>query len=184
VNGFDYRQSAVARVLGRRPAVALPRTLRPALAAIATALLLVAAVGAIERARIGGLDGELAALAARSAAAERDDARTERLEASVESLRALRADLDAARRSTALEANTIVRIGNRLPPQTWLTSVTTDPSGVWSIGGRSTRLDEIGTTLGTIARLDRRATTRLVAINASGRRASLLDFTVSVVPHP
>jgi hypothetical protein len=184
VNGFDYRQSSFARVLGRRPAFALPGALRPALAAVATALLLVGAAGAIERARIAALDGDLAALAARSVAAERDDARTERLEASVVSLRALRASLAVAQRSTAIAANTIVRIGNRLPPRTWLTSVTTDPSGVWSIGGRSTHLDEIATTLGAIARLDRRATTRLVAINAVGRHTSLLDFTVAVVPQP
>ncbi len=183
MTGFDYRQSRIARLIGMRPAFAPTRALRHAVAAIAGALLLAGAAGIVEHARVAALDRDIATLAARGAAAERDDARVARLESTVAATHALLATIGDARRSTALAANTIVRIGNRLPPQTWLTRVTTDRTGAWSIGGRSTRLDEIGTMLGTIARLEGDATPRLVSVTAAGRRATLLDFTVAIEPH-
>jgi len=179
VTRFDYRQTTFERWLGRRPVFVVDRTMRAALLAIAAAIVAVAIVALIECRRLAALDGELAALADRIAVAERDDARSDALQHDVARLRDLCATLDGARRDTAIATNTIVRIGNRLPPQTWLTSVQTDRTGAWTIGGRSARLDEIGTTLAAVARLEPAATARLVSVNATGARGALLDFSIA-----
>ncbi len=176
---FDYRQTSFERWLGRRPVFVVDRPLRAAFLAIAAAIVAVGVVALIECRRIAALDGELAALADRIAVAERDDARSDALQRDVERLRDLCATVDGARRDTAFATNTIVRIGNRLPPQTWLTSVQTDRTGSWTIGGRSARLDEIGTTLAAVAQLEPAATTRLVSVNAAGARGALLDFSIA-----
>jgi Tfp pilus assembly protein PilN len=154
--------------------------MRSALLAIAAAIVAVTLVALVERQRLAALDGELAVLADRIAVAERDDARSDALQHDVVRLRELCATLDNVRRDTTIATNTIVRIGNRLPPQTWLTSVQTDRAGSWTIGGRSARLDEIGTTLATVAQLEPAATTRLVSVNAAGIRGALLDFSIAL----
>jgi hypothetical protein len=93
-------------------------------------------------------------------------------------LRALHAGVAAARREALAATNTIARIGNDLPPQTWLTGVGSTPNGTWTIDGRSTRVGEIGTMLRRVQRIDDGATARLVSIAATGRTGRVLDFVI------
>jgi len=85
----------------------------------------------------------------------------------------------AAQRASIADANAIARIGNRLPPQTWLTSLRAERTGTWSIGGRSTQIEQIGATLATIGRLAPAAAPRLVSLEANGERGRLLDFRIA-----
>jgi hypothetical protein len=93
-------------------------------------------------------------------------------------MRAIRAAVSAARRDVLVATNTIARIGNDLPPATWLTSLGSTPSGAWTIGGRSTRVDEIGTMLRRVQGIDQHATVRLMSIAATGRSHRVLDFVI------
>jgi len=153
---------------------------RSALLVFAAAIVAVGVVGLVERYRLASLDRELATLSTRIAVAERDDARSDRLNREVRRQRDLGAAIDAARDDTALAANTIVRLGNRLPAQTWLTKLESVRSGSWTIRGRSARLDDIRVTLAAVARLDRTASARLVSVDAAGSRSPLLDFTIAL----
>ena len=53
------------------------------------------------------------------------------------------------------------------------------PADAWTINGRSTRVDEIGTMLRRVQELDRRGAARLVSIAATGRSGRILDFVIS-----
>ncbi len=147
---------------------------------LAAAIVAVGVVGLVERYRLAALDRDLAMLSARIAVAERDEIYGERLQRDVLRARELTAAIDAARDDTAVAANTIVRIGNRLPPDTRLTRLESVRSGSWTIHGRSARLDDVRLTLGAIARLDRTASTRLVSVDAAGARGAQLDFTIAL----
>jgi hypothetical protein len=99
-------------------------------------------------------------------------------------MRTIQAAVGAARRDVLIATNTIARIGNDLPPATWLTSVGSTPAGAWTIGGRSTRVDEIGTMLRRVQGIDKRATVRLVSIAATGRSGRVLDFVIGWDQNP
>jgi Tfp pilus assembly protein PilN len=180
MRGFSYHRSPLERHFGWRPTLVLDRALIASLIAVGGALLLLAAVAAIERARVVALDGDLAMLDERLAQAQHADANARRLDAAVSAQHELAVAVAQAHVQTIVATNTIVRVGNRLPAQTWLTTVHAEPTGSWSIGGRSTRLDEVATTLRAVAALDPAATTRLVAVTASGAHLGVLDFTIAV----
>jgi hypothetical protein len=175
---FNYRQSALERLLGDAPAFHLTDRFRIPLATIGAALLAVTATWWIQTQRVSALDGELAALQSRVTAADADAVRAQRLMASVARLQALRAGVAAARREGIAATNAIAQIGNELPPQTWLTGVASTPAGAWTIDGRSTRIGEIGTMLRRVQSIDAGATTRLVSIAATGRSGHILDFVI------
>ncbi len=176
---YNYRQSRFERVVGRRPDMAIDRNMRSPIIAIGAALLLTAVVYGVEWQRVAVLDAELSALQDRIATAKQADIRVDTLGRSVAELRAIRTAVAGSRRDTVIVTNTIARIGNGLPAQTWLTSVQPGRSGTWSIAGRSTRIDQIGSTLASIGELDHAATARLVSINAAGKTGTMLDFIIA-----
>jgi hypothetical protein len=184
MTGFSYYRSPFERLAGLRRMPALDRSMLAALLAVAGALLLVAGVGAVEHTRLRTLDSDLAAMADRLTIARRDDARDDHLVASVAALRAIVHTIDDAHATTLEATNAIVRVGNTLPAQTWLTSVRGGSAGSWSFGGRSTHLDAIGTTLHTVAALDPTATAHLVSVTAAGPHARILDFTIALEQAP
>jgi hypothetical protein len=175
---FNYHQSTIERLLAGVPAAALAEHLRTPLAVIGAALLTVAATGSIETHRAAGLEAELTSLQDRVHAAAANQTRAERLTVNVARLRTIAERITVARRDVLVTTNTIASIGNGLPPQTWLTSVASTPAGDWTIGGRSTRVDEIGTMLRRVQGIDRGTTARLVSIAATGRAARVLDFVI------
>jgi hypothetical protein len=178
VNRFNYHQSAYERLLAGVPAAMLTERLRAPMAVIGAALLSVAATWSIETHRAAVLGDELTGLHARLQAAAANQTHAEHLTSSVARLRAIVERVALARRDVLVATNTIATIGNDLPPQTWLTSVGSTPTGDWTIGGRSTRVDEIGTMLRRVQGIDRNATARLVSIAATGRGARVMDFVI------
>jgi Tfp pilus assembly protein PilN len=179
---FDYRQSSFERLAGRRRPIAIAPEMRLPLFALGAALLLVAATGLIEAQRLAGVNASAVALAERLAIARRDAARVDAERASVQRLRRLHDAVAASHRDTVIAENTIARIGNALPADTWLTRVASTPGGEWSIAGRSTHVEHVGAMLTTIGAADPAASARLVSINATGARGSMLDFVIDREP--
>ncbi len=181
---FNYHQSRYERLLGATPTALATGRLRVPLAAIGAALFAVTAAWWVQTQRVAALDAELAVLHVRVHAAGADDRRAQRLTAEVTRLRALSAGIAAARREALAATNTIARIGNDLPPQTWLTALGSTPAGAWTIGGRSTRVAEIGTLLRRIQSLDAGGTAHLISIAATGRSGHILDFAIGWEKRP
>lgn len=178
MNRIDYHQSLKKRIVAAASGVLAGERLRVPVAAIGAALIAITATWSLETHRISALDAELTALQARIVAARAGDARAERLSAAVVRLRALNRDVALARREAVIATNTVARIGNDLPPQTWLTQVGSTSAGTWTIDGRSTRVDEIGTMLRRVQSIDRGVTPRLISIAATGRAGRVLDFVI------
>jgi hypothetical protein len=178
MNRFNYRQSSIERLFGEAPLRRLTETIRLPIGVIGAAVFVLAGTCSIENHRVAALDADLAAVQIRVRAAASERARAERLTAVVVRLRAATAGIAAARREALAATNTIARIGNGLPEQTWLTGVGATADGTWTIGGRSTRVNEIGTMLRRIQDIDRNAAARLVSVVATGRGGRILDFVI------
>jgi hypothetical protein len=182
VNHFDYRQSRFERLAGIAPSAFVTAQLRIPTAVLGSALLLLTAGWTLEIQRVHTLEHDLNALLARTRGSASAAERANLLIADVAHLRADDARIVSARRAALLSTNAIARLGNALPPQTWLTNVESTPAGAWTIAGRSAEIAEIGTTLRTIQQFDARAATRLVSISASGRSGEVLDFIIDWQP--
>jgi hypothetical protein len=175
---FNYLQPAYERWCNGIPAMALANSVRVPLVLIGLALLGVAATWTLEIHRAATLQDELSGLQLRVRAAASDERRAQNLMTRVTRMRTIRAAVTAARRDVIIATNTIARIGNDLPPATWLTSVGSTPAGAWTIGGRSTHVDEIGTMLRRVQGIDRSASVHLISIAATGRSGRVLDFVI------
>lgn len=175
---FNYHPSRRERWLAAVPLAAFAQRLRLPAALTALAALIVFAAWSLETQRLAAVDGDLSRLRQQVQAAAHEDARAERTIAEIARLRATAERVAAARRDVLVTTNAIARLGNELPPQTWLTGVGATPAGDWTIGGRSTRIDEIGTMLRRVQALDAGAAATLVSIAATGRRGRILDFVI------
>jgi hypothetical protein len=175
---FNYHPSARERFLSAAPLAAVTERLRLPAALVLAAVFIVLATWSFETRRVALLDDDLHRLQQQERAAAVDDARAERLIAEVARLRAAAERVAAARHDVLAATNAIARIGNELPPQTWLTAVGATPAGDWTIGGRSTRVDEIGTMLRRVQALDAGASATLVSVAATGRSGRILDFVI------
>lgn len=180
---FSYQQTRYRRLLAGTPAATLVAALRVPVAVIVTAALVVVAAWSLQTHRVAALDAQLADLQARIAATAADDARTKRLTADIAHLDAVQTRIASARRDVLEATNAIAEIGNGLPPQTWLTGVGSSPAGIWTIGGRSTHVDEIGTMLRRVQGIERGADARLVSVAAGGRTGRILDFVIAWERH-
>ncbi|MGA2395552.1 MAG: hypothetical protein ABSH03_19600 [Candidatus Lustribacter sp.] len=175
---FNYGQHRYERFLAGIPLAAIAAQLRFPAASIGAALLIVTGTWSFETHRIAALDVELSQLQLRVQATAADVVRAKRLTAAVGRLRAIQAGVAAARRDVLETTNTIAEIGNDLPAATWLTGVGSTATGDWTIGGRSTHVDEIGTMLRRVQGIDRTASAHLVSIAATGRAGRILDFVI------
>jgi hypothetical protein len=175
---YNYQPSAFEQFAAHVPATTIDPALRRTLVRAGAILGALGILTAIELGRLATAEKDLDALRARAAASAPAAAAAARLTSDVEQLRATAAAIDRSRRDGLLRADDLVRVGNLLPEQTWLTAIHEDRSGTWSIEGRSTRLVEIGATLGALQRLDPRAGVHLVSVLGIGRGRAL-EFTLT-----
>jgi hypothetical protein len=175
---FNYRQSFLERFAGLAPPAPATHGLRVPLAIAGAAAVLFAGAWGLEAQRMAQLDHDLDALNVRVRAAKPAADRASAVIAATARAQTEYARVLAARREAVTSTNTIARLGNALPPRTWLTNVQSTPAGAWTIAGRSDRVAEIGTTLRAIQQFDTRAQTRLVSISASGRTGEVLNFVI------
>lgn len=168
------------RLLTRGDVTAALRTgrVRTAAAAFGAAMLFAVALWSWEAQRIGQLDAAIAGVRQRSVAVAREAERARRMMAIVERERLIGDQIALAHRSALASTNAVAQVGNALPEQTWLTTLTAAPSGGWLISGRSTRVAEIGLTLHAIAALEKTSTAHLQTVAATGRDGRILDFVI------
>jgi hypothetical protein len=158
--------------------------IRLAVAAIGASLVFVTAAWSFETQRLTRLDDELGVMQSRAREARAAEDRLRRAQMTLDRLRLIDAELTAARQAAIATTNAVARIGNGLPPQTWLTDVRAAATGTWTIAGRTSRVAEVGSTLRSIQRLDRSTVARLVSIEAAGRSGRVLDFAIDWDPVP
>jgi hypothetical protein len=175
---FNYHQSPYERFFADATTRMLTARLRVPMAALGAVLLAVTGMWSIETHRVVALEDELRNLRMHVEAANGDRVRAEQLMARVARLRALNSGIAVARREAIAATNTIAKIGNGLPAQTWLTGVGAAPGGAWTIDGRSTSVSEIGIMLRRVQSIDEGAATRLVSIAATGHAGRVLDFVI------
>jgi hypothetical protein len=162
MNRINYVQSWSERHAG----VALP-AFSPALAAplgaFASALALVAVMGAVQHARLGALEARGAEDVRRLNAVEVDLVRVRAVEGDVAKLRALRERVDAIRRSGPVRAGEIAAVGDRLPPDAWLTSLRAERAAL-ALEGRGAGIDAVAIALADLARLRSVGAVRLLSL--------------------
>jgi Tfp pilus assembly protein PilN len=184
VTRFNYAPARVERFAASVTAACREPGVRLAIGAIGAGLILVTFVWSFEVRRLAGLDDALRSLHQRLGQAQARDAETQRLQTVLQRLRTIDRRVGLARREAIAATNALVRIGNALPPRTWLTGMQATSNGAWTISGRSTRVAEIGTMLRSIQRIDRGGVTRLVSVNVAGRSSGVLDFVIDSGPAP
>lgn len=172
MNGFDYARRSRAFDGG-------------ALRALAISLLTIAILAGlwrIEHTRLSGLDDRIAGLRSEVARAQVAARKAQPQAANLALLRGLKGRLDEARRETIASTNAVIRIGNGLPHRTWLTQLEAAPSGIWTVTGTSTSLEEIGQTLARLAHSDGGAGATLRSISSGLHANPSFDFTIALEP--
>lgn len=174
MNGFSYVPERFPRRFAWRSS-----GIRLALAAIAASLTFVTAGWSFELGRLAKLDDELRVVRLQAREAGTVERRSQRAQTRLQQLRALGDGVMLARREALVASNAVARIGNALPPNTWLTNLQAASAGTWTIAGRTTRVAEVGATLRALQRLDGNAVARLVSVSATGRSGRVLDFVIA-----
>jgi Tfp pilus assembly protein PilN len=159
---------------------ALAAELRAPLVALAGAIALAGVLWAVQATRLRAAEHDGAAIAERLAAMQLDVARVRTVERDVERFRALDERVEALRRSGAARANEIAALGNRLPPDAWLSSLRAD-RGTLALEGHSARLAAVGTTLASLAALPAYGAARLVAVHEDPARSGV-TYALSLEP--
>lgn len=179
MNGFNYAATQRRTIDPFAWLQAGSRRFRIAVALFAMATAGIALVTGIEQRRLADLDRrviELRSTAQRAAAAA---GRAAAGNATFEHMRQLAARLALARRETIESSNAAILVGNALPPRTWLVQLDATSPAHWTLSGKSMTLDEIGTTLRALQRLDGRSTLRLVSVSSNAQPGKPYDFVIT-----
>ena len=178
---INYLPSWSERHIG----IALPvvvAELRTPLVALAGAVALAGVLWGVQSTRLHAAERDGAVYAERLAATQLDVVRVRAVERDVARLRALGERVDTIRRSGALRANEIATLGNRLPPDAWLTSLRAD-RGTVAVEGHGARLAAVGTTIASLAALPAYRTAGLVAVHEDPARSGV-TYALSLEPKP
>ena len=161
---INYIVTWTERHAGFALPAAIAPSLRGPLAALACSIAFAGVVWGVQHARLDAVERDGAGLARRLAASERDVARVRTIERDVTRLRALGERVARIRRSGTLRASEIAVVGNRVPPDAWLTSLRADRSAL-ALEGRGARLAAVGTTIAGLAGLPAYAGARLISVH-------------------
>ncbi len=168
----------------RRIGVALPSLitaeLRGPIVAFAGSLALAGALWGAQAARLTAAEGAGAAFAVQLASMQADVARIRVIEQDVARMQALDERVAAIRGSGAVRANEIAALGNRLPPDIWLSSLRAD-RGALALDGRASALAAVGTTIASLAASSAYRAARLVAIHQEPARAGV-TYAITLEP--
>jgi Tfp pilus assembly protein PilN len=168
----------------RHAGVALPHTIAPALrgplTALACAIAFVIVIWGVQHARLRAAERDGAGLARRLAAAEPRIARVRTVEREVARLRTLGERVAQIRRSGTLRASEIAVVGNRLPPDAWLTSLRADHAAL-ALEGRGARLGTVGSAIGNLAQLPSYSGARLISVREEPARSGV-TYAIALEP--
>lgn len=129
-----------------RPVFVFDKRIRGALCAIGGTGILVALMYVIDSTRLHVAEERRSASAEKLASSERRVRRVKLLDAEVTRLGYLVTRVDQVRISGLRRANQLATIGNKLPNDTWLTSIRYE-NGVYSLEGESLRIGAVGSAI-------------------------------------
>jgi Tfp pilus assembly protein PilN len=156
--------------------------LRHALTASGVAVLLLFSTSVVELTRLSAAQREGAALTWRLEDADATAAGAKSLGREVAELRAVARRVDATRRLAEADAEEIAELGNRLPPDVWLTALRF-ASGALALEGRGARLDGVAAAMTALARLPRFTQARLVNVRDDVLHGGF-DYAIAVERSP
>jgi Tfp pilus assembly protein PilN len=162
VKRVDYLRPTVRRV--RLRLTSIDGRLRHTLAALGIAVFAISTTAAVETARLADLRRSGVALTQQLARADAvaADARTMRRD--LARLRGIALRVAATRRSGPAGANEVASLGNRLPPDVWLTSLRIAPGEI-ALEGRGARLEAVAAAMRALARSPHVVEARLVNVH-------------------
>jgi Tfp pilus assembly protein PilN len=163
VTRFNYLIGWSERHAGVSLAPVLGAASRGPLIALACAFAVVFVSWALQNARLADAEARGAAYARRAAAAAPEVARARAVEREVARLRALAERVAAIRHAGAQRASEIAALGNRLPPDTSLTSLRVDRTAL-ALEGRGERIEAVAAALTGLAGLPPYAGARLLSV--------------------
>jgi Tfp pilus assembly protein PilN len=179
VKRIDYLRAPARR---RVPALFVDQRLRHALAAFGIAVLLVFSTSAVELARLNAAQQDAASLTQRLADAETTAAGAKSLRREIEKLQVLARRVDATRHLAEADVEEIAELGNRLPPDVWLTTLRL-ASGAVALEGRGARLEEVAAAMTALARLPRFTQARLLHVRDDVLHGGF-DYAIAVERAP
>jgi Tfp pilus assembly protein PilN len=169
VKRIDYaRPTAAAAQAARLNDPHLRRILRAA----GCAVVAIAAVAAIESVRYVAAARDDDAAVAELATREGDARNVQEIAREVDRLTALAAHVDALRASAPRGAAEIAAIGDRLPPDVWLSAVRIRPDAI-ELEGHTTRLAAIPDALTSLAGARGRSRAHLTMLQANRARGGV-----------
>lgn len=169
---IDYVVSLSERHAGVTLRFDLTPALRAPLAVLACSLALVGLLWTVQHVRLLAAEREGAEYARRLAAAEAGFTRVRSVERDVARLRALADRIAAVRRSGPQRSDAIAALGNRLPPDAWLTSLRADRVAL-TLEGHGAQVATVGTAIASLARLKPYAGVRLLSVREDAARAGV-----------
>lgn len=175
---IDYVTTWTERHAGVTVRLTVPASLRAPLAVLACSVALVAVLWTVQHVRLLAAERDGADYARRLAAAETGFARVRSVERDVVRLRALAGRMAAIRRSGPQRADEIATLGNRLPPDAWLTSLRADRVAL-TVEGHGARLGTVGSTIAGLAHLPPYAEVRLLSVREDAARAGV-DYALAL----
>jgi hypothetical protein len=175
---IDYVTTWTERHAGVTVRLTVAPSLRAPLTVLACSLALVAVLWAVQHVRLLNAERDGAGYAGRLAAAETGLVRVRSVERDVVRLRALAGRVAAIRRSGSRRADEIAALGNRLPPDAWLTSLHADRVAV-TVEGRGARLGTVGSAIAALAHLPPYAGVRLLSVREDAARAGV-DYALAL----
>jgi hypothetical protein len=175
---IDYVTTWTERHAGVAVRLTLAPSLRAPLAVLVCSLALVAVLWTVQHLRLLAAERDGADYERRVAAAEAGFVRVRAFERDVVRLRALTGRIAAIRRSGPQRADEIAALGNRLPPDAWLTSLRADRVAL-TIEGHGARLGTVGSTIAGLAHLPPYAGVRLLSVRENAARAGV-DYALAL----
>ncbi|HYW54845.1 MAG TPA: hypothetical protein VE826_12815 [Dongiaceae bacterium] len=169
---INYVVSSSERHAGIALRLTVAPALRAPLAVLACSLALVAVLWTVQHVRLLAAERDGAEYARRLATAQAGFARMRTVERDVARLRALTERVAAVRRSGAQRAGEIAALGNRLPPDAWLTSLRADRIAL-TLEGHGARIGTVGTAIAGLAHLPPYTGVRLLSVREDSARSGV-----------
>jgi Tfp pilus assembly protein PilN len=159
----------------------IPQAIRTPLAAVVTAVIVVAVWFAIERLALSRAQDELQRQKLRLARTQVELRALKLRRERVDVILALDERLRAIRRSGAVNAHALADVADHIPQQAWLTSISHVDTGL-EIDGRAIGFDGVSTTLGDLTHSTTASAPALVHASKEGLhdRNAVVAFTMRV----
>jgi Tfp pilus assembly protein PilN len=142
------------------------------------AVLVLCGTVLVELVRFEGARREGVALSEQLVQADADTVRARSLQRDLERLRGVAGRIETTRRAVLANASEIAALGNRLPPDVWLTSLRVGPDAI-ALEGRGARLDAVAAAMSALVQLPRFTQARLVSVRSDALRGGF-DYAIAL----